>query len=253
VESLARTAAKFRTYSLNNQLLIALQRPEATRVAGYRAWQGLGRQVRKGERGIAIFAPIIVKHETDNGGDEERRLVNFRVVHVFDQAQTDGDPLEDLGTACLDAHGADEAERAEDLWGQLVDAASRRSIPVQVTSETMHGARGWYRSTERDIHIVTDNATAMVRTLLHELAHALDPACEPGSETCRGDREVLAQSVAYIVGEGLGIAMDQVSAIYLANWQANGGRTTTDLADSILSVPRELESAISTTREPVGA
>src|SRR5437879_1303026 len=55
------TAAKFRTYSLNNQLLIALQRPEASRVAGYRAWQQLGRQVRKGERGIAIFAPVIVK------------------------------------------------------------------------------------------------------------------------------------------------------------------------------------------------
>ena len=84
--------ARFHKYSWGNCLLIASQRPDATRVAGYRTWQTLKRQVRKGERGICIFAPCPFKREveTSDGSTEEREGMFFRAVHVFDVAQTDG-------------------------------------------------------------------------------------------------------------------------------------------------------------------
>src|SRR6266542_6747798 len=109
-------AARFHTYSLGNQLLIALQDPDATRVAGYEAWKALGRQVRKGERGIAILAPMTFTRRTTNAtgadgqaiantaesgsaqGDqgEVQTFTRFKVVHVFDIDQTDGQPLPGL-------------------------------------------------------------------------------------------------------------------------------------------------------------
>src|SRR5437879_5833103 len=88
-----RTRAAFHKYSLGNTMLIALQQPDATRVAGYRAWQKLGRQVRRGERGITILAPRTYKVEDDNGNETGETGLYFRAVRVFDIAQTDGDPL----------------------------------------------------------------------------------------------------------------------------------------------------------------
>ncbi len=107
------TAAKFHSYSLGNLLLIRLQAPQATRVAGFRSWQSLGRQVRKGERGIAILAPCTYRPKTSSCTTDSTRqalqederggpaapasrggqLRGFRVVHVFDVAQTEGEPL----------------------------------------------------------------------------------------------------------------------------------------------------------------
>ena len=88
-------AATFHAYSHNNVLLIIAQRPEATRVAGYRTWQSLGRQVNKGERAIYIFAPrpYRVTTETATDAEETRERVTFRLVPVFDLEQTTGDPL----------------------------------------------------------------------------------------------------------------------------------------------------------------
>ena len=80
--------ARFHHYSWRNTMLIAMQRPDATQVAGYRAWQKLGRQVCKGESGITIFAPCPWKRETDDGETEQG--IYFKTAHVFDIAQTDG-------------------------------------------------------------------------------------------------------------------------------------------------------------------
>lgn len=85
-------AARFHDYSFANTRLIWAQSIARgitpRRIAGYRAWQELGRHVRKGERGLQILAPVIRKVTVDNGEEEERRVVGFRVVHVFDIAQT---------------------------------------------------------------------------------------------------------------------------------------------------------------------
>lgn len=94
-------AARLHEYSFGNQMLIASQRPDATKVAGYRTWQSLGRQVRKGERGIKIFAPMAVK-DRDAKDDANSVRILFRVVHVFDIAQTDGEPLAEIGSRVVE-------------------------------------------------------------------------------------------------------------------------------------------------------
>jgi antirestriction protein ArdC len=91
-----RFVAAFRKYSFNNLMLIAAQRPHATRVAGYRAWQQLGRQVREGERAIKILGystKKITKTDPETGEEVEDRLVRYPVLSVFDISQTDGDPV----------------------------------------------------------------------------------------------------------------------------------------------------------------
>src|SRR5262245_42439764 len=100
-ESLTRliqAMARFHNYSPSNVLMILGQRPDATRVAGVRTWNRLRRHVRQGEKGIAIFAPMRVKRREEAGdGKEEVDRVSFRVVHVFDLSQTDGEPLPEIG------------------------------------------------------------------------------------------------------------------------------------------------------------
>ena len=91
-QKMLKTAAKFHRYSFNNQLMIMLQRPDATHVAGFNKWRELGRTVRKGEKGLAIFAPCAYKTKVeDDQGNEKtfKQLRGFRVVHVFDTLSRD--------------------------------------------------------------------------------------------------------------------------------------------------------------------
>src|SRR5438552_5821715 len=87
------TMARFPQYSFGNVMLIASQRPDATRVAGFHAWRKLGRFVRKGEKGIAILAPIVGRKEAHAADGDSKTVVGFRAAYVFDVAQTDGAPL----------------------------------------------------------------------------------------------------------------------------------------------------------------
>jgi len=107
--------ARFHKYSWHNSLLICMQRPDATQVAGYRTWQKLGRQVRKGERGIVIFAPSPFHREVEqpNGDTEQVDGIFFRAVHVFDVAQTDGDDLPTVDVPTIDTV-------ADDLLSDLI-------------------------------------------------------------------------------------------------------------------------------------
>ena len=93
------TMGRFHNYSFGNQLLIGLQRPSATRVAGYATWRKLGRQVKRGEKGIRIMAPIVRQRESEGGIDEEERVVSFRTAHIFDVSQTDGKQLAEFAKA----------------------------------------------------------------------------------------------------------------------------------------------------------
>lgn len=90
--------ARFHRYSYGNVLLIFSQMPEATHVAGYRAWKELGRSVKKGEKGIGIIAPFAYKQADEDTSETERTIRGFRVVHVFDVSQTEGDELPELAT-----------------------------------------------------------------------------------------------------------------------------------------------------------
>src|SRR5438874_4426342 len=93
LSALLKTMAQFHRYSFHNVFLIARQRPDATRVAGFQAWRKLGRFVRKGEKGIAILAPVTARRNADTADDESRAVIGFRAAYVFNVDQTDGAPL----------------------------------------------------------------------------------------------------------------------------------------------------------------
>ena len=94
-----KAMGRFHRYSVHNVCLIASQRPTATHVAGFNAWRSLNRFVRKGEKGIAILAPIVVRRTERTGGDDAKHLAGFRAAYVFDVAQTEGDPLTTIASA----------------------------------------------------------------------------------------------------------------------------------------------------------
>lgn len=221
-------AARFHTYSPNNVLLIVVQRPDATRVAGYRAWTQLGRQVRRGERGIAILAPVLRRPDqpasTDtpaagqNNDTPQRRVVaGFRATHVFDIAQTDGPPLPEVRPSLLD--GA--APLA--LWAGLLEHVAAADYTLGYGD--LAPANG--RTDFTDQTVLLDRglpAAQRVKTLAHELAHIRlhAPAVRP--EGCDRPRaEVEAESVAYIVTAAHGLAADDYTVPYVTGW-AGGNR-----------------------------
>lgn len=126
-----QVVSKFHRYSFNNHLMIFMQRPDATVVAGFNRWKSLGRFVKKGEKGIAIFAPCKYKTVVEDQAGEETSLLQvggFRVVYVFDISQTEGEDLPDLDVVrptLLDADAPDG------IWDALVEHAN--SIGFEVT------------------------------------------------------------------------------------------------------------------------
>jgi hypothetical protein len=162
----AKTRATFHRYSWGNCALIAMQRPEATQVAGFKAWQQLGRQVRKGEHAIRILAPMTVKERDDHGEETGERVIFFRAVAVFDIAQTDGEPLPEPPSEPITG---DSHERyIEPL------RAHARSLGFSVESEDLDHAGGYCDAQRKRIVIASriESANARVRVLVHELAHA---------------------------------------------------------------------------------
>jgi antirestriction protein ArdC len=209
-------AVKFRTYSLNNQLLIAAQRPDATRVAGFRTWRQLGRHVRKGERGIRIVAPLIRRvTEADAAPDGERRAVitGFKVVSVFDITQTDGP---DLPTLTMPAVAAPD----DALLDRLIAIARDAGITVETVDTAEAETHGWYERDKHQITLVTSySRDDQIRTMLHELGHAHDT---PQQGDNRSIRELVAESAAFLVGAGhFGINMHDASTVYVTSWGAD--------------------------------
>ena len=141
--------ARFHKYSWCNSLLIPSQRPDATRVAGYRTWQSLVRQVCKGERGICIFAPCPWKRERENdkGETEIEQGLFFRAVHVFDVAQTDGPDLPSVDVPLVESD-------ATELLAALERVAVKREIAV--TYQKLDGSRLGY-ATDRGKAVVIDD------------------------------------------------------------------------------------------------
>ncbi|HZR25975.1 MAG TPA: ArdC family protein [Vicinamibacterales bacterium] len=154
-----RAMSRFHQYSWHNVCLIAAQHPTATRVAGFQTWKSLGRFVRRGEKGIAITAPI-VRRTTSADGDDSRAIVGFRAAYVFDIAQTDGDPLPEV---------ADAAGDPGDAVTRLRDTITGSGIQVTYVDD-LHGALGLSKG--RAIEILSGLTPANEFTVLvHEYAH----------------------------------------------------------------------------------
>jgi len=225
-----RARATFHDYSFGNVCLIVSQRPDATKVAGYKAWQKLGRQVRKGEHGIRILAPCRVKATSDNG-DASYRVAGLRSVSVFDVAQTAEEPLPELEYRPL------EGDAPTDMVDLLAKVAANARLRVAYRLPEIAGARGYLRRSESLIVIDTDQSPAMqAKVFAHELGHYFDPWLIQHPDTYgarRGDCEAVAESVAYVVAARFGLDAGASAIGYVTSWtEGNAGRVR-DLAERI--------------------
>ncbi|MGO9301316.1 MAG: ArdC-like ssDNA-binding domain-containing protein [Acidimicrobiales bacterium] len=211
--------SRFYHYSFGNVLLIAAQCHQATRVAGFNAWRKLNRFVRKGEKAIWVLAPMIYENAED--GETDRVLRGFKYVPVFDIAQTDG---EELPSICDRLEGDDP----QGLYAQLVAVA--RSIGFTVEDHEFNGsANGDCRHDDHHIRVETTNTPAQrVKTLVHELAHALLHA----SYDDRALAELEAESTAYVVCQVLGIDSGDYSFGYVATWAGDGDQAVAGIKAS---------------------
>lgn len=208
--------ARFHHYSWHSTLLICMQRPSATRVAGYRTWQGLGRQVRKGEHGITIFAPCPWKREVadDTDGVRVEQGIFFKAVHVFDVAQTDGDELPAVEVPTVDTV-------ADDLLADLIRVADERGLAVKAAPT----GESWFGKTDgRNIDVDSRYATGQqAKTVAHELAHAAlhFDADRLKAGLTRSIAELEAESVAYVVCMHFGLDVEVRSSRYIAQWDGD--------------------------------
>lgn len=258
------TMSKFHNYSFNNTMLIAMQKPDATLVAGFNSWKNkFERSVNKGEKGIQIFAPApykIKKEQTKLDPDTDLPVLGkdgkpikeevevtipaFKVVSVFDVSQTSGKELPTLG--------------ADELSGNVKDYekffnAVREASPVPIKFAEIDGtAKGFYHHEDKSITIKENMSEVQtIKTAIHEIAHAKlhDRDLKKSDVDKPKDRsteEVEAESIAYTVCQHFGIDTSDYSFAYVASW--GSGKDTPELKSSletIRSTASELITAIS--------
>lgn len=277
-QQMLATAARFHHYSPHNVLLIAVQCPQASTVAGFHTWRQLGRQVRKGERGIAILAPLLRRGTQASTRDRHgtgpaeavnadsvhaqsaqpaspaaepataaRRLAGFRVVHVFDIAQTDGP---DLPTGprpvLLDGQAPPGlydglAQQVRDLGYGLI--RHELAIPHMGGGDGRpNGVTDFFAKT-----VVVDNRLAdaqAAKTLAHELGHVLlhNPTSRPATLT-RPWAEVEAESVAYVVTAAHGLDAADYTVPYVTGWAGGDLAVVKHTAERVLSTAQQILSA----------
>lgn len=242
-------AARFHDYSFANTRLIWAQSLargfNPSRVAGYRAWQQLGRQVRRGERGLQILAPVIRTVTDDDTGEEERRVVGYRVVHVFDIAQTEGEPLPEVFAALVEG---DLPVHWEQITRLIGDTGFRLQVADVNRLGEANGITDWAR---RDVVIRASLPGAQrFETAVHELAHIrLHEPTSGDRPACRGVVEVEAESVAYMVCAALGIDSAGYSLPYVASWSGGDLTKVAATANRVIGCARTVITQLEQARE----
>jgi len=245
-------AASFHRYSLNNLMLIRGQYPTATVVAGYRAWQKKGRQVRKGEKSIRIFGyrkQVIT--ETDDDGEEKQRTIPlFPPVSVFDVSQTDPiEGMEQPGELTHDLEGSSPAGLMESTKAWL------ESEGWTVTIEPVVGeAIGLTEPASRSVVVQSGMSDAQTAaTLLHEAAHVVLHADDiKASKEHLGVTETEAESVAYIVAKMAGLDTSDYSVGYIAGWAKVDVELVESTAARVLDAVSTLSEGLEATHETAG-
>jgi hypothetical protein len=214
---------KFHRYSWGNVLLIASQRPTATQVAGFHTWHAMGRWVKKGEKGIMIFAPVLVKQQQEPSApsqaksNEAVRLAGFRTAYVYDKEQTDGQPLAEFASTAGDPKEYSDKLRA---------LVAKRGIDVEYDA-SIAPAQG--TSSGGKIRLVpglspAEEFSVLVHELAHEMLHHRKDIVVPDKLV----RETQAEAVAFVVCQGVGLETKTAAADYIALY--NGDKQT--LAES---------------------
>ncbi len=220
------TMAKFHDYSIGNLILIMIQKPNATRVAGFSTWKDLGRWVKKGEKGIAILAPCMPpkgtkttppeETEAEEGETKEERErgdirpLYFKVVHVFDVSQTEGKPLPEFEVPAL------TGEANEDLFNDVMRLVKKEGVEVnfEPRPDQDPDIKGMYYG--KTIWVKPEESRAQqLKTLIHEVAHYYS---EGVFRIPRQDAETIAESVAFTIGAHFGFDTGTRSFPYVAIW-----------------------------------
>ena len=250
------TMSEFHNYSLNNIILIAMQKPDATMIAGYNAWKKLhGRQVMKGEKGLKILAPspykvkrVVEKLDPQTkkpmvGEDgkivtekKEITIPAYKVVSVFDVSQTEGKEIPTLGV--------DELTGEIENYDTFFEALSK-CCPIPISFEKIDsGAKGYFSRANNMIAINEGMSQLQtVKTTVHEIAHQkLHSDMEAAKQQTRNSREVEAESVAYVVCQHYGIDTSDYSFTYVAGWSE--GKETPELKESLDTIRKAASELI---------
>ena len=218
--------SKFYNYSYGNTILIYSQNPQASYVKGYKSWNKLGRYVKKGAKGLAILAPCFMKTEVfkepenkseyhDAKGEKEIKKVlsGFRVTYVYDIADTDGSD-EYLPVLVKGLAGNSEAEK--EIYERLLEVISKEH-EVRMVSGT--ASKGSY-NLDTGVICIRENLDYLhkIHTLLHEYGHSCDFKMNPNAEISRNRRELIAESVSFIVALKLGLDTSSYSMGYIKSW-----------------------------------
>ena len=215
------TMSKLNNYSLNNLFLIVAQKKDASAVASFKAWQKLGRHVLKGQKALKIWAPYQVTRKDEKGQPvldkkgQEVKDTRFRLVPVFDVSQTDG---KELPQPVYELEGTHQDYA--NLYRAAKETAAAKGVRLEISKEPME-AHGYYSPTENKIVIragMSERET--LSTIFHEMAHAdlHNPKALEGQKLTRTNKELQAESVAYVVANHYGLDTSSYSFGYLANW-----------------------------------
>lgn len=233
--------SQFHSYSFNNQVLISIQRPNATRVAGFKVWKSIGRSVKKGEKGISILAPKVVsarnketgEPELDESGKPKRRVVGFTSATVFDITQTEG---EALPATYQELSEEPPAGYIEDLEAAIAAAGFE-----VVYEKTGSGALGYTSPSAKRVVVDPDlSPGTRATTLAHELGHIECGHLErmeeyhTGHGGCRGEMEVQAESFSYVLSRMNGMETNlRPASEYVAGWGRHQPEALRQIGDTL--------------------
>ena len=244
-----KVMARFHRYSFNNTLLIAIQKPDATHLAGFQAWKKLGRHVKKGEKGIKVIAPAPYKKKIEVGrvdphtmkpilGSDGKPLTEekeimvpaYKAVSTYDVSQTEGKPLPSIAV--------DELTGSVESYDNFL-AALEKVSPVPIGFEDIAGsAHGYFSLVDKRIAIQEGMSELQtLKTLIHEISHAklhdfdLDAPKDERPEIDRNTKEVQAESIAYCVCQRYGLDTSDYSFGYVAGW--SNGKDVKELRSSL--------------------
>lgn len=234
--------AQFHSYSFGNILLIAKQRPTATRVAGIRTWNELGRYVKKGEKGIQILAPMMGFRRRKDGDPEENTaeqkrqvLIGFRAVYVFDVEQTEGAELPEVGHT-ISGEVGEHRDR-------LLDFTEQQNIELDYNEKIAPALGVSYGG--KIVLLPGQSKAEEFTTLVHELAHEILHKAERRILTTKSVRETEAEAVAFVVAKAVGLDTGLASADYIQLYHGNA-----ELLAESLEIVQSTASVILTAIQP---
>lgn len=233
-EAYLSAMSKFHRYSFGNCMLIFMQFPNASQVAGFHTWtKEFGRKIKPGARAIRILAPMIKKREEapENAEQADQKkcvVLGYRPVCVFDISQTEGEELPSLGVSELSG----DVENFPEIYTRLTELSP---VPVFQKEIPRDDVKGYFSYVEQEIVLRPGmSESQQIKTLVHEIAHAKLHDEDETSKKGQREKEVEAESVAYVVCQHFGLDTSNYSFGYVAGWSS--GKSLDELKNSLETI-----------------